>query len=44
MGDKEERNEVPENQEERQRVPRRRDTYNPLSLKGEQHPLPTLPR
>jgi len=45
MGDKEERNEVPENQEDIPRIPRTRiHRTSPVNLQGEQHPLPTLPQ
>jgi hypothetical protein len=45
MGDIDEINEVPENREERQRIPRRtRPSTSPLNLQGEQHPLLTLPQ
>jgi hypothetical protein len=44
MGDKEERNEILENHEERKGVPRRRVRSNPLNFPGEQYTLSTLPQ
>jgi hypothetical protein len=44
MGDKKKEMKVLENQEERQRVPRRRARSSPLNLQGEQHQLSTLPQ
>jgi len=44
LGEREEINYIPKNQEERQRVPRIRIRSSPLNFPGEQHTLPTLPQ